>query len=64
VYFHIQTENEAALFESQLPTISALVKGCKSAKVIRELKDIPAGCGSDVLTPTIGVHVLVRVSTG
>jgi len=62
VFFHIQTQSEAALLESQLPTIIALTKGCKSAKVLRNLKDIPAGCGSAVLTPTVAVHVLVRVS--
>ena len=62
VSLHIQTQSEAALFQSQLPTIIALSKGCKSAKVIRDLKDIPAGCGSAVLTPTVAVHVLVRVS--
>jgi valyl-tRNA synthetase len=63
VYLYIQAENEVALFESQVPTIVALTKGCKSIKVIRDIKDIPAGCGSAVLTPTIAVHALVRVSS-
>lgn len=59
-FLHVQSDEEAALFESQIPTIVALTKGCKSAKVIRDLNDIPAGCGGDVVTPTIAVHTLVR----
>ena len=62
VFVHVQSDDEEAIFLSQVPTISALTKGCKSAKVVRDLKDIPAGCGSSVLTPTVAVHVLVRVS--
>jgi valyl-tRNA synthetase len=62
VFFHIQTQSEAVLFESQLPTIVALTKGCKSVKVLRNLKDIPAGCGCTVLTPTVAIYVLLRVS--
>ncbi|KAJ6580851.1 tRNA synthetases class I-domain-containing protein [Mycena capillaripes] len=60
LFLHIQTDEEATLFESQLSTIVALTKGCKSAKVVRELKDIPEGCGGTVVTPTIAVHALVR----
>lgn len=62
VFFHIQSVEEAALFESQIPTIVTLTKGCKSAKVIRSHTDIPAGCGGAVVTSTIAVHTLVRVS--
>ncbi|KAJ7760204.1 tRNA synthetases class I-domain-containing protein [Mycena olivaceomarginata] len=54
------TDEEAALFESQVSTIVALTKGCKSAKVVRELKDIPEGSGGTVVTPTNAVHALVR----
>ncbi|KAJ7176055.1 tRNA synthetases class I-domain-containing protein [Mycena crocata] len=60
VFLHIQTDEEAALFESQLKTMFTLTKGCKSVKVVRELEEIPEGCGGTVVTPTIGVHVLVR----
>ncbi|KAJ7147637.1 tRNA synthetases class I-domain-containing protein [Mycena crocata] len=60
LFFHIQGDEEAALFESQLSTIVALTKGCKSAKVVREVKDIPEGCGGTVVTPTIAAHALVR----
>ncbi|KAG6890754.1 hypothetical protein C0992_012726 [Termitomyces sp. T32_za158] len=59
-FLHIQNDEEAALFESQLPTIVALTKGCKSAKVVRDLSEIPDGCGGAVVTPSIAVHTLVR----
>jgi valyl-tRNA synthetase len=62
VFLHVQSDEEAALFEPQLSTIVALTKGGKSAKLVRELKDIPEGCGGAVVTPTIAIHTLVRVS--
>ena len=52
---------EAALFASQVPTFLALTKNCKSVEVVRDMGGVPAGCGSEVLTPTIFTHVLVRV---
>ncbi|KAJ6621454.1 tRNA synthetases class I-domain-containing protein [Mycena sp. CBHHK59/15] len=60
LFFYVQSDQEAALFESQLSTIVALTKGCKSAKLVREPKDIPEGCGGAVVTPTVAVHTLVR----
>ena len=32
-------------------------------KVVSDIKDVPAGCGSEILTPTAVIHILVRVST-
>lgn len=58
----MQSDREIALFKSQASTIVALTKGCKSAEVTRDIKHIPAGCGSAVVTPTVAVYVLVRVS--
>jgi valyl-tRNA synthetase len=60
VFFRVQSENEAALFESQAPTMVTLTKGCKSVQIVRELTDVPEGCGSAVLTPTVAAYVLVR----
>jgi len=59
-FIHVQSDREIALFESQASTIVALTKGCKSAEVIRDIKRIPTGCGSAVVTPTVAVYVLVR----
>ena len=61
VFILAQNDAEAAMFETQLPTIIALTKGCKSAKLARTLQDVPAGCGSAVLSPTVAVHLLVKV---
>ena len=61
VFIQVQTDQEAALISSQCSTIVALTKGCKSAKVVRDQTDIPDGCGSAVVTPTLFVHTLVRV---
>lgn len=62
VFFRVSSDNDAVLFESQLPSIQSLVKGCKSAKVVRTLEEVPEGCGSLVVSPNVIVHVLVRVS--
>ena len=32
-------------------------------EVVRDINAIPAGCGSGILTPTVVIHVLVRVTT-
>jgi valyl-tRNA synthetase len=61
VFFRVQSEKEAALFESQVPTMVTLTKGCKNIAVVRELSEIPEGCGSAVLTPTVAAYVLVKV---
>lgn len=62
VFILAPEDADAAIFETQLPTIVSLTKGCSSAKVARGLQDIPVGCGSEVLTPTVAVHLLVKVS--
>ena len=63
MFVQVQSDQEAKLFESQASTIVTLIKGCKSVKVVKDINNVPAGCGSDVLTPTAVVHILVRVST-
>lgn len=62
VFIRAQNDIEAELFQSQASTIVALTKGCKTAKVVRELSDVPPGSGSAVLSPTVVVYLLVRVS--
>lgn len=61
VFFHAQTDEEAKLLVSQIPTIVTLTKGCKSAQVVRDLSQIPPGCGGSIVTATVAVHTLVRV---
>jgi len=50
----------APLLESQAPTVVALTKGCKSATVVTDTKDIPLGCGSAIVNADCSVHVLVK----
>ncbi|KAI9452674.1 tRNA synthetases class I-domain-containing protein [Russula earlei] len=60
IFLHIQDDTEAALFESQKGVITTLTKGCKSVDVVRDIGEVPPGCGSTVLTSTISIHILVR----
>ncbi|PBK69974.1 hypothetical protein ARMSODRAFT_1004084 [Armillaria solidipes] len=60
IQFFIHAQDDAQLIESQLPTVIALTKGCKSAVVVSDSKDVPAGCGSSVVTKSIVIHTLVR----
>ncbi|KAH9840743.1 tRNA synthetases class I-domain-containing protein [Rhodofomes roseus] len=60
LFVRIESDKDAMLVEGQLPTILALTKNFKSAKVVRTLEEIPAGCGSDVISSTIVVYILVR----
>ncbi|KAF8907620.1 tRNA synthetases class I-domain-containing protein [Gymnopilus junonius] len=59
-FIQVQTDEEEHLFAPQLPTIVALSKGCKSAKVVQDVSQVPAGCGSAVVTSSIIVYTLVR----
>ena len=61
MYIRAETSTEAELFTSQVPTFLALTKNCKSVEVVRDISGVPEGCGSEVLTPTIFTHILVRV---
>ncbi|TEB35463.1 valine-tRNA ligase [Coprinellus micaceus] len=62
IQFFIQVQNDAdaALFEQAVPTIVTLTKGGKSAKVVRNISEVPEGCGSAVVTASIVVHTLVK----
>ncbi|EMD35801.1 hypothetical protein CERSUDRAFT_84897 [Gelatoporia subvermispora B] len=60
LFIKVQDDREVELFESQSRTFVALSKGCKSLQVVRDVSEIPAGCGSQVLTPSVIVHILVK----
>ena len=62
MFIQVQSDQEVELFESQAPTIVTLIKGCKSVKVVKGIDEVPPGCGSEILTPTVVIYVLVRVS--
>ena len=56
----MQNDADAALFEQAVPTIVTLTKGGKSAKVVRNISEVPEGCGSAVVTASIVIHTLVK----
>lgn len=56
----MQNDTDAALFEQAVPTIVTLTKGGKSAKVVRNISEVPEGCGSAVVTASIVIHTLVK----
>ncbi|KAG6372693.1 tRNA synthetases class I-domain-containing protein [Boletus reticuloceps] len=61
LFIHVQSLEEKALFESQVPTISALTKGCSKVVVIQgSSSQIPAGCGSAVVSSTVVVYLQVQ----
>lgn len=60
LFIQVQSDQEAKLLESQAPAVTTLIKGCKGVKVFKDINEVPAGCGSEILTPTVVVHVLVR----
>ena len=62
MYFHVQSAIESAVLESQVGTIMALTKGCKSVKVVRDVSEIPTDCHSASVSDTLTVHALVQVS--
>lgn len=60
MFVRVSSDAEAKLFEAYAPTMVALIKGGKRVEIVRSIEDVPAGCGSEVLTPNVVLHVLVR----
>ncbi|KAH9916527.1 tRNA synthetases class I-domain-containing protein [Fomitopsis serialis] len=60
LFVRVESDKEAALIEGQVPTLLALMKNFKTAKIVRTIEEIPAGCGSDVISPTTVAYILVR----
>ncbi|TIA73266.1 hypothetical protein E3P84_01662 [Wallemia ichthyophaga] len=54
------TAEKAAMFESQLPILKTLIKGCKVLEVVTHSKDIPLGCAVQSINVDANLHVLVR----
>ncbi|KIK77445.1 hypothetical protein PAXRUDRAFT_834980 [Paxillus rubicundulus Ve08.2h10] len=61
LFIHAQTVEEKVLFESQAPTMVALIKGCTKVDVIQgSSSQLPAGCGSAVVSSTVVVYLQVQ----
>ncbi|KAI0791363.1 tRNA synthetases class I-domain-containing protein [Abortiporus biennis] len=60
LYLRVQTDEEAALFEPYAKTIVALTKYGKSFKVVRDVSELPAGCGAEVISKSLVMYLLVK----
>jgi len=50
------------MLKTQEDIIVALTKGCGTVKFIGEDSEIPSGCGTEVVTSDLAVHIPVQVS--
>lgn len=60
LFIHASDVSETDLFHSQAPTISSLIKGCTKVAVIGDLSQLPPGCGSTAVSPTVAVYLAVQ----
>lgn len=58
----VQADDEATaeMITSQIPVISSLVKGARDIKILRGASEVPAGCGTEPVSVTLAVHILVK----
>jgi valyl-tRNA synthetase len=61
VYITSQDASESGMLGSQTSTVSALIKGCTLAQLLQNASEVPEGCGSQVLSSSLTVHILVKV---
>jgi len=60
LYIYAPVAQEATVLQTQLPTIVTLTKGCKTARVVQDTKELPTGCSSAIATHTVTVYALVQ----
>jgi valyl-tRNA synthetase len=53
----------ASMLEKQKDIIIALTKGCGTCNFIISDSEVPQGCGSEVVTADVSVHIPVQVSS-
>lgn len=60
----IQAKNAAqkTMLESQRDIIIALTKGCGTCLFVSQDSEVPTGCGTEIVSTEISVHVVVQVS--
>jgi valyl-tRNA synthetase len=51
----------ADMLQKQTDIIVALTKGCGTCKFISSDSEVPQGCGSEVVTTDVTVHIPVQV---
>ncbi|KAI6108704.1 tRNA synthetases class I-domain-containing protein [Pisolithus croceorrhizus] len=60
LFIHASDAGETKLLESQAPTMASLIKGCSKVAVIGDLSQLPPGCGSTALSPTVAIYLAVQ----
>lgn len=60
IIVQVDTPETAEMISSQIPIFEALIKGCRHVKVVSDIKDVPAGCGTEQISVQATVHVPVR----
>jgi hypothetical protein len=63
VYAHSNDAIERTMLSTQVPTIVGMVKGCSSVNIVENNKEVPDGCGSQVLSPSLTIYILVKVNS-
>lgn len=60
----VQTKTARALLETQVPVILALAKtaGIGMVKYVESIDQVEAGCGTEVVTSDVTLHIPVKVS--
>jgi hypothetical protein len=61
VYILTFSDSEASILSTETETIKGLTKVLRSAKVVRQAADVPAGCGSSLLSADSALHIDVAV---
>jgi valyl-tRNA synthetase len=61
VFAHSSDSIERVMLASQVPTIIGMVKGCSAVSAVENAKEVPEGCGSQVLSSSLTIYILVKV---
>jgi len=57
IYILTFSDSEASILSTETETIKGLTKVLRSAKVVRQAADVPAGCGSSLLSADSALHI-------
>ena len=61
VYILSSSDSEASILSAEIETIKGLTKVLRSAEVVRQVADVPPGCGSSLLSADSALHIDVAV---
>jgi valyl-tRNA synthetase len=61
IIIHAKNARTLKMLESQESIIVALTKGSGQAQFIEREEDVPQGCGSEIVSSEVNVHIPVKV---